>query len=147
MMCVYQLSIFLENRKGRMEEVANILKKENINIISVSLADTNEYGLLRLIVAKPEMAKKVLKENGFSAMLTKVLAVKLEYQVGTLQRLLKVLSDAEINIEYMYALATGEKNGSMIIKTSDLESAVTVLDNNGIALYCEDEVYGINGLI
>lgn len=146
-MYIYQLSVFLENRKGRMEEVANILKNNNINIISVSLADTNEYGLLRLIVSDPDEAQKVLKDNGFSSMLTKVLAVKLKYQVGTLQSLLKILSDANINIEYMYALATGEENGSMIIKASDLECAANSLISNGMSLYTKDEVYGVNGII
>ena len=80
-------------------------------------------------------------------MLTDVVAVKLQYKVGTLQELLKLLSDADLNIEYMYALATGEKNGSMIIKTSDPEKAVQILQDGGMELYDADIVYSINGLI
>lgn len=146
-MYVKQLSVFIENRKGRLEEVTDCLKKNEVNIVSLSLADTNEYGLLRMIVSDPDKAKKVLREDGFSAMLTEVLAVKLQYKVGTLQSLLKILSDADINIEYMYALATGEKNGSMIIKTSDIESAFKALQKDGMELYESETVYSINGLI
>ena len=146
-MYVKQLSVFIENRKGRLEQVTDTLKKNEVNIVSLSLADTNEYGLLRMIVSDPKKAKEVLRQDGFSAMLTDVLAVKLQYKVGTLQELLKLLSDADLNIEYMYALATGEKNGSMIIKTSDPEKAVQILQDGGMELYDADIVYSINGLI
>lgn len=146
-MFVKQLSVFIENRKGRLEEVTECLKNHEINIVSLSLADTNEYGLLRLIVSDPDKAKQVLREDGFSATLTKVLAVKLQYQVGTLQSLLKILSDSDINIEYMYALATGEKNGSMIIKTSDAALTLKTLQENGIEVYDSRTVYSVNGLI
>ena len=146
-MYVKQLSVFIENRKGRLEQVTDTLKKNEVNIVSLSLADTNEYGLLRMIVSDPKKAKEVLRQDGFSAMLTDVLAVKLQYKVGTLQELLKLLSYADLNIEYLYALATGEKNGSMIIKTSDPEKAVQILQDGGMELYDADIVYSINGLI
>lgn len=146
-MYIEQLSVFIENRKGRLEQVTDTLQKNEINIVSLSLADTNEYGLLRLIVSDPLKAKTVLKEDGFSAMLTKVLAIKLQYKVGTLQALLKLLSDANQNIEYMYALATGEKNGSMIIKTAEPEEALKVLQAGGMEVYDAQTVYNINGLI
>ena len=87
-MFVKQLTIFLENRAGSLEEVTAALKNHNVNILSLSLADTSEYGLLRLIVSDPELGRDVLKENGFSAMLTEVIAVKLENKVGMLQQLL-----------------------------------------------------------
>ena len=146
-MFVKQLSVFIENRKGRLEEVTNTLKKNEINIVSLSLADTNEYGLLRMIVSDPDKAKTVLRVEGFSAMLTDVLAIKLEYRVGMLQELLKMLSDADINIEYMYALATGKERGSMIVKTSNSNEAVSALLNGNIELYDASEVYSIDGLI
>ena len=146
-MYIEQLSVFIENRKGRLEQVTDTLQKNGINIVSLSLADTNEYGLLRLIVSDPMKAKMVLKEDGFSAMLTKVLAIKLQYKVGTLQALLKLLSDADQNIEYMYALATGEKNGSMIIKTAEPAAALKVLQAGGMEVYDAQTVYNINGLI
>ena len=122
-MFVNQLSVFIENREGRLEKVLDILKQNNINIISLSLADSSDFGLLRMIVSNPEEGKNALKEAGFSAMLTKVLAVKLSHQVGQLQVLLSEICKAGINIEYTYALATGNDDASIVIKTADLEKA------------------------
>ena len=90
-MFIKQLSVFIENREGRLEQVLTTLKQNNINIVSLSLADTSDYGLLRLIVANPEQAAQALKEDGFSAMLTDVVAIKLEHHVGQLQKLLDVV--------------------------------------------------------
>lgn len=143
-MFVKQLSVFIENREGRLEQVTEVLKNENVNIVSLSLADTSEYGMLRMIVNDPEKAKKVLKENGFSAMLTDVIAVRLPHEVGMLQKLLNVLYSAEINIEYMYALATGKDNASMIVKTSDGEKALKALEADGMIVYKAEEAYCIN---
>jgi hypothetical protein len=125
-MFVKQLTVFIENRTGSLEEVAEILKTNEVNIISVSLADTSEYGLLRMIVSDPENGKKVLRENGFSAMLADVIAVRLENKVGMLQKMLRAISQAGIAIEYMYVLASTEV-GAMILKTSDGEAAVQAL--------------------
>ena len=142
-MFVKQLSVFIENCEGRLEEVTEVLKNENINIASLSLADTTEFGMLRMIVSDPEKGKRVLKENGFSAMLTDVIAVKLPHEVGMLERLLQVLSRASINIEYMYALATGKENASMIVKASDAEKALKALDENGMMVFKAEEVHTI----
>ena len=81
-MFINQLSVFIENRKGRLEQVLDILKEEQINIISLSLADSSDFGLLRMIVSDSEKGKDALKAKGFSAMLTPVLAVKLSHQIG-----------------------------------------------------------------
>ncbi len=143
-MFVKQLSVFIENREGRLEQVTEVLKRENVNIVSLSLADTSEYGMLRMIVNDPEKSKKVLKENGFSAMLTDVIAVRLPHEVGMLQKLLKVLYSADINIEYMYALATGKDNASMIVKTSDGEKALKALEENKMQVFEPLEAYAIN---
>ena len=96
-----QLSIFLENRAGRLEEVLRVLTEENINILSLSMADTSEYGMLRLLVSDPEKGRAALKSRGFSATLTDVLALKMEHKVGELHRVLRVLCEAGVNIEYM----------------------------------------------
>lgn len=133
-MFVNQLSVFIENREGRLEQVLETLKEKNINIISLSLADTSDYGLLRMIVSEPELGKSALREAGFSAMLTPVLAVKLSHQVGQLQVLLSEICKAGINIEYTYALATGSDDASIVIKTADLEKAAAVLEKNGVEL-------------
>lgn len=83
-MFVKQLSVFIENRAGRLDEVLDVLKNENINIISLSLADTSDYGMLRLIVSDPQKGQTALKEKGISAKLTDILVVKLPHQVGRL---------------------------------------------------------------
>ena len=133
-MFVKQLSVFLENREGRLDKVLAILKENDINIVSLSLADTSDYGLLRMIVSDPAKGKAVLKEAGFTAMLTDVLAVKLAHKVGQLQVLLAEICKAGINIEYTYALATGNDDASIVIKTADLEKAAEVLTKAGVEL-------------
>lgn len=133
-MFVNQLSVFIENREGRLEQVLEILKENNINIISLSLADSSDYGLLRMIVSDPEEGKLALRSKGFSAMLTPVLAVKLSHKVGQLQILLSEICKAGINIEYMYALATGSDDASIVIKTADLEKAAEILGKTGVEL-------------
>lgn len=139
-MFLNQLSVFIENREGRLEQVLETLKNKNVNIISLSLADTSDYGLLRMIVSDPEAGKAALKENGFSAMLTPVLAVKLAHQVGQLQVLLSEICKAGINIEYTYALATGSDDASIVIKTADLEKAAEVLKRTGVELVSAEEL-------
>ncbi len=140
-MAIKQLSVFIENRTGRLEKVTETLKENGINITSMSLADTSEYGLLRMIVSNPTEGKRVLKEAGFSAMLTDVLAVKLPNKIGMLHELLKVLED--VNIEYMYALATNE-NASMVIKISNINTAIQSLSQYGFELIDEETAYTIN---
>ena len=138
-MFVNQLSVFIENREGRLEQVLETLKENGINIISLSLADSSDYGLLRMIVSDPETGKNALKEAGFSAMLTQVLAVKLSHQVGQLQVLLSEICKAGINIEYMYALVTGSDDASIIIKTADLKKAAEVLEKTRVELIAAAE--------
>ncbi len=133
-MYIKQLSIFVENREGRLQEVLDVLKKDNVNIISMSLADTSEYGLLRLLTDKPAAGQKALQDAGFSAMLTDVLAIRLSHRVGKLQELLEVICRSGINIEYMYALSTGTDDASVVIKTSDLDKAAAVLQRTDVEL-------------
>ena len=133
-MFIQQLSVFLENKEGRLEQVLETLKENNVNIISLSLADTSDFGMLRMIVSNPELGKKALKEAGFSAMLKEVLAVKLSHKVGQLQELLSEICKAGINIEYMYALATGNNDASIVMKPADLEKAAEVLEKTGVEL-------------
>ena len=133
-MFINQLSVFIENRTGRLDDVLEALKEANINIISLSLADSSDYGLLRMIVSEPTKAKEALKAKDFAAMLTPVLGVKLSHQVGQLQVLLAEICKAGINIEYMYALETGTDDASIVIKTTDLEAAAKVLEQTGVEL-------------
>ena len=139
-MFINQLSVFIENRTGRLDEVLEALKEAEINIISLSLADTSDYGLLRMIVSDPEQAKEALKKRDFTAILTPVLAVKLSHQVGQLQILLAEICKAGINIEYTYALATGKDDASIVIKTADLEKAAEILQKTGVELILAEEL-------
>lgn len=139
-MFVKQLSVFIENREGRLEEVLHVLKDSKINIVSLSLADTSEYGLLRLLVTNPEEGKRALRENGFSAMLTDVLAIKLSHQVGKPQELLGAICDENINIEYMYALSTGQDDASIVLKASNLEKLTEALQAKGVGIVTAEEI-------
>lgn len=139
-MFIKQLSVFIENREGRLEEVLHALKQNDVNIISLSLADTSDYGLLRLIVSDPEKGKQGLRDNGFSAMLTEVLAIKLSHRVGQLQELLAVICKAHINVEYMYALSTGKDDASIVIKTSDLQKALELLQKEGVEVFTAEDI-------
>jgi len=139
-MYLEQLSVFMENKVSRLNEVLLQLKTSKVNVLSLSLADTSEFGVLRLIVDNPEEGRKVLKENGFSARLTKVLAIKLPNEVGTLQSVLEVLGNAGMNVEYMYVLANAKEFSGMIIKTGNPEGAAKVLADAGIEFVKSEEV-------
>lgn len=139
-MFVKQLSVFIENREGRLEEVLQVLKDNDINIVSLSLADTSEYGLLRLVVTDPDKGKKALRANGFSAMLTDVLAVRLSNKVGKLQELLGVIGDEQFNVEYMYALSKSKDDAAIVLKTSNLEKAAETLQKKGIVIVTAEEI-------
>lgn len=139
-MFIKQLSVFIENREGRLGEVLTALKDNNINIVSLSLADSSDYGMLRMITSNPEEAKSVLKEKGFSAMLTDVLAVKLEHKVGELQEVLEIICKAGINVEYMYALATKNDDATIVIKTSNAEEAALLLQKEGAEFLTSSEI-------
>ena len=144
-MFIKQLSVFIENREGRLEKVLEALKKEKINIISLSLADTCDYGVLRMIVSDPEKGKEALKTGGFSVMITDVLAVKLSHRVGYLQELLGAGCLAGINIEYMYALSTGTDDASIVLKASDLAKAEAVLRQDGVEIFTKEDIAKMSG--
>lgn len=142
-MVAKQLSVFIENRQGRLGEVLNVLKSNGVNILSLSLADTTEYGLLRLIVNDPELGKEKLSEDGFSTMLTDVLVLKITHQAGSLQGLLKVLSDKDVNIEYMYGLSIDGDEASVVLKTSDICKAELVLEEQGVKTLSSEDIKAI----
>lgn len=139
-MLAKQLSVFIENRQGRLGEVLEVLKKNNVNILSLSLADTTEYGLLRLIVNDPVLGREKLTENGFSTMLTDVLVIKISHKAGSLQQLLKELSDRCLNIEYMYGLSIDGAEASVVLKASNLEDAGKILSEIGVDTLTSDDI-------
>jgi hypothetical protein len=139
-MVAKQLSVFIENRQGRLGEVLSVLKNNNINILSLSLADTTEYGLLRLIVNNPELGKEKLSQEGFSTILTDVLVLRITHQAGSLQGLLKTLSDEGVNIEYMYGLSIDGDEASIVLKTSDIAKAEEVLKAKGVKTLSTNDI-------
>jgi hypothetical protein len=139
-MTAKQLSVFIENRKGRLGEVLHYLKENNVNILSISLADTTEYGLLRLIVNDAKKARDVLYAEGFSSMLTDVLIIKVPHAPGSLQKILELIAEKDVNIEYMYGLSVESEDASIVLKTNDLEIACQVLKVAGIGTMTDDEI-------
>ena len=139
-MTAKQLSVFIENRKGRLGEVLRYLKENNVNILSISLADTTEYGLLRLIVNDAQKARDVLYKEGFSSMLTDVLIIKVPHAPGSLQKILELIAEKDVNIEYMYGLSVESEDASIVLKTNDLDVACQVLKGAGIGTMTDAEI-------
>ena len=127
-----QLTVFIENRTGRLSEVLNVLRVNNVNILSLSLADTTEFGLLRLIVDDPAKGKEKLTEGGFSSLLSNVSIIQIPHKVGSLQELLKVIDDNGINIEYMYGLSIESEEAYVVLKASDGEKVDAILAANNV---------------
>lgn len=142
-MYIKQLNVFVENRHGRLEEVYSILAKNDINVISTTISDVSEYGLIRMVVSDPHLAKEVLSAEDYSASLTDVLAVKLSNKVGSLQRLIQVLTFGGVTISYLYTMATGEASASMVVKVSESDRALEALEENGFEVFSAEEAYAI----
>lgn len=143
-MLIKQLSVFVENMKGRLVGITEALLKEGINIASFSLADSSEYGVLRMIVSDPETGRNILKDQGLSARLTEVVAVKIKQEPGTLSRLLKMLSEEDFSVEYMYTLSTTGNNTSIIMKLTDPMAGLDALNKHGYEVCTDVEAYEIN---
>lgn len=139
-MVTKQLSVFIENRKGRLDEVLSVLKENGVNIISMSLADTQEYGLLRLIVTNANLGKEKLLESGFSSLLTDVFVIKIAHETGNLQTLLKLFSQKDINIDYMYGLSVNGGDAYIVLKTSQLDVTMQVLKDNNVQTLTEEDI-------
>lgn len=143
-MNIKQISIFLENKKGRLANVTKFLADNNINIRALSLADTKDFGVLRLIVDNYEKAIKLLKDNGFIAQLTDVIAIEVEDKPGGLYKVLKVIEDNNINIEYIYATVEKNKDSAIVIfRVDDNEKTFQILKKNGISFSNGEGLGGI----
>ncbi|MEW6751666.1 MAG: ACT domain-containing protein [Candidatus Latescibacterota bacterium] len=140
-MQVRQISIFLENRVGRLQEVADVLAQSGVNIRALSLADTSDFGILRLIVNRPEEATQVLRDSGFTVRENEVIAAEVEDRPGGLARLLDLFAGAGISVEYMYAFVERRtSNAVMIFRVESVPKAVKVLQDAGIPLLSNDDV-------
>ena len=142
-MTIKQLSVFLENREGRLDEVLKTLGANDVNIVALSLADTTEYGMLRMIVSDPEKGKAVLKESGITSMLTDVVALRVPHATGSLSKAMHEIMEGGVNVEYMYAFANGA-DASAVLKSNDPAKVVSILKENGFDVWNADEAYHAN---
>jgi hypothetical protein len=141
-MVIPQLSVFLENKSGRLTEVLEVLGRENIRITALSVADTSEFGILRLIVSDPDKAKKLLKEQVFTVNLSEVISVMAPNEAKYFAKILKILSDLDISVEYTYAFSKGSKS-IIILRCSNNEEAIRALKQHEMELLNASELYKI----
>ncbi|HEU0265473.1 MAG TPA: ACT domain-containing protein [Geobacterales bacterium] len=143
-MNVEQISIFIENKSGRLAEITRILGEAKVNIRALSLADTSDFGILRLIVNDREKAKTVLKENGFTVNKTDVVAVEVPDRPGGLAQILQALDADAVNVEYMYAFVErcGE-NAVIIFRFDEIERAIATLVKNGFTVLPGERLYSM----
>ena len=140
---IQQLSVFLENKEGRLDKVLDTLANGGVNIVALSLADSSEYGMLRMIVSNPEKGRMVLREEGIMAMLTDVVALRVPHATGSLSKAMHELVTGGVNIEYMYAFANGE-DAAAVLKSDDPDKVVEILKVAGFSAYSADEAYKAN---
>lgn len=142
MMTIRQLSVFLENKPGRLCAATDILAKEGINLSALTLADTSEFGILRLIVDQPDRAREVLMDAGIVVRISDVLAIAMDDAPGGAVGILHLLSEAGLNIEYMYA-CVGKQSGKaiMVVRTDDIELAEDILHRGGYGDVNPADVY------
>jgi hypothetical protein len=141
-MIIHQLSVFLENKSGRITQVLEVLGGENIKITALSVADTAEFGILRLIVSDPSKAKEVLKNNDFTVNLTEVISVMAPNEASNYARVLRILSDLEISVEYTYAFSVGDKS-IIILRCSNNEEAIKALKSHELELLQASDLYRV----
>ena len=142
-MALKQLTVFLENKEGHLNDVLKTLADNDVNIIVAALAESADFGILRMIVPEPEKAREIWKNADFSAKLTEVLCVSVPHKAGSLAKTLKVLADANVNVEYMYAFSSGI-NAAAVIKTKNVNVATKVLESEGFEFWDEEKIKDIS---
>ena len=139
-MVIKQLSVFVENQPGKLAEITGILKKNAIDIRALCIADTTDFGILRLIVSDPDRAEQLLRQQGFTVSITGVIGVGVLDRPGGLADVLQPLSDAGIAIEYMYAyVSKSERTAFVVLRVVDTQRALETLQKNGVTIL--DEAY------
>jgi hypothetical protein len=141
---IKQISIFVENKPGRLLDVVEILGNSNIDIKAISLADSSDFGIVRLICENPESAYEVINNSGFTASLTEVLAIAISDKPGSLAKVLRALKESNVNIEYMYGFSAKTKDHAvMIIKVSNLEETIKCCISNNVQVLSENDISSI----
>ena len=141
-MIIKQLSVFLENKSGRFTDVTQALAEGNINISAFNVAETSEFGILRMIVNKPDDAYKILKAKNFSVHLTDVIGMIVPHKPGGLYQALKIISEEKIDIEYMYAFAFNDR-ATVIIRTDVPEKTIETLQKHKMELIRSSQIYEV----
>ena len=143
-MTVKQISVFLENRPGALAEFTKILEMSSIDLRALSLAESEDFGIVRVIVDDRYKTIRILKEEGYICSVTKVIAVEIADKPGSLVKMLNVLGDNNVNLEYSYAFLAKKANSAfMILRVADNEKAIKVLTQNGIRPICHEDMEGL----
>ena len=140
-MAIKQLAVFVQNKKGTLVSVTDTLAENNVNLRALSIAETEDLGILRLIVNNEKTAEKVLEEKGYLIKTIDVVGVKIGDEPGKLTAALKILDEADINVEYLYAFMTRtEKHAYVVLRVEDNEKAETVLEEAGFHIITEEDI-------
>ncbi len=129
-MIVKQVSVFLENKSGRLNEVTQLLGDAGLNMSAFTIADTSDFGILRLIVSDPDKAKEILRKNKFSVQTTDVILVKSPNRPGGLAKMLNLLQKEDVFIEYMYAFSNSEDTAVIVLRPTDLQKCMDIFQNH-----------------
>jgi hypothetical protein len=141
-MYIKQISVFIENKKGHIAAITGVVSRGGINIKALSVFDSSEFGILRLVVDDPYKAVELLKEAGHVTRMVDVLAVEPNNKLGAMHEIFQILSDADINVEYVYSFVMRDQGlmPQIIIKTSDQERAAQILEDAGVAVIPKEDV-------
>jgi hypothetical protein len=141
-MTIKQLSVFIENKPGRLADITEVLAANHIDIRAISVADTSDFGILRIIVDKPDEAVVALKEAGMTVSLSRVIAVGIGDITGEFAKAIRILADTGISVEYIYAFVSRDKGKAyVIIRTDDSKKAAEILTEKGVEILCADDLY------
>ncbi len=138
-MKVHQLSVFIENKAGRVSEVTEVLGEHGVNIRGFSVSDTADYGILRLVVDKPDVGRDALRQRGFTVKESEVICIRLDDEPGSLARVLKIVSDAGVNIEYIYSLVATY----VVLNVGDVDAALSLLEGQPVQLVSHEEIAAV----
>jgi hypothetical protein len=141
---IKQISVFVENKKGRLAKITEVLGQGGVDLIALSIADTTNFGIMRCIVSDPEKAIILLKNNGFTASTTEVIVAEVTDQPGGLAQVLQLLDQAEISVEYLYSFVrTPNENALILFRVEDIDTAMKSLQKGGVKLLSEQDLYHI----
>jgi hypothetical protein len=139
-MIIKQLSVFLEDKSGTLTDLTKILSDNDINLTALSMAESTDYGIIRMVVGQPERAVDILKQNGFSVSLTNVVCIQVPNKPGGLYHVLQILTNNRIDIDYMYAFST-ENAALTVLRSASVQEMIQVLQDNKVTLYQESDIY------